>query len=94
MQNTMRYNAHLQVAVDEQDCNRCLDILKKMLPAMKQRWNLQNHPLYRFAKDEGGSLFLSSRIADSFCMELSSKEEYAFLRGCTDFEKLLIQVRN
>ena len=61
---------------------------------MKQGWNLQNHPLYRFAKDDGGSTFLSTRIVESFCAEFSTKEEYAFLRDGTDFEKLMAQVRN
>lgn len=90
----MRYNAHLQIAIEKQDRDRCLDILKKMLPAMKQGWDLQDQPLYRFANDDGSSMFLSSRIADNFCVELSSKEEYAFIRDCTDFEKLMAQVRN
>lgn len=90
----MRYNAHLQIAIGKQDRNKCLAILKKMLPAMKKEWNPQNSQLYHYANDDGDTTFLSSRIADSLCVELSTKEEYAFIRDCPEFEELLAQVRN
>lgn len=89
----MRYNAHLQIALENQDCNQCLAILKKMLPAMKQEWHPQDDPLYRSIHDDG-TTFLSSRIADSLLAELSSKEDYSFLRDCPGFADLLAQVRS
>lgn len=90
----MRYNAHLQIAVKKQDGDTCCAILKKMLPAMKEEWSPQNDPLYRNAADAGGATFLSSRIADNFYTELSSREEYAFIRSCAGFEELLAQAGN
>lgn len=85
----MRYNAHLQLAIDRQDQDACLSILKKMLPAMKKEWNLQRCQLYRYANDEGGMICLSSRLADSCCRELSTSEEYAFIRDNAGLKELI-----
>ena len=85
----MRYNARLQIALDAQDGNACVAILSQMLPAMKEIWDPQAHPLYASADDAGGSTFLSSRLADTFCLELSTHEEYAFLRDRADFNALM-----
>lgn len=90
----LRYNAHLQIAIEKQDRDKCLAILKKMLPAMKKEWNPQNSQLYHYANNDGDTTFLSNRIADSLCNELSTKEEYVFIRDCADFEELMAQVRN
>ena len=67
----MRYNARLQIALDAQDGDACFAILSQMLPAMKETWDPQAHPLYASADDAGGSTFLSSRLADTFCFELN-----------------------
>ncbi|HJB02637.1 MAG TPA: helix-turn-helix transcriptional regulator [Candidatus Evtepia excrementipullorum] len=85
----MRYNARLQIALDAQDGDACVAILSQMLPAMKEAWDPQTHPLYASADDAGGSTFLSSRLADTFCLELSTHEEYAFLRDRADFNALM-----
>ena len=89
----LRYNAHLLIALEQQDENRCLSILKKMLPAMKNEWNPKDCPLYRYA-DNSGVTFLSTRLIDLFCTELFAKEEYAFLSNCSEFKKLIAQVKN
>lgn len=85
----MRYNARLQIALDAKDGDACVAILSRMLPAMKEAWTPQAHPLYASAEDAGGAAFLSSRLADTICFELSTHEEYAFLRGRADFNALL-----
>lgn len=35
---------------------------------------------------------LSNRVVVSFCEELSSKEEFAFMRDCTEFKELITQM--
>lgn len=87
----MRYNAHLQLAIEKKNKAESLSILKKMLPAMKKAWNPQDCQLYRNAKDSG-STFFSSRVADILCDELASKEEYAFIRDCAEFRELMAQM--
>ena len=39
-----------------------------------------------------GSTFLSSRLADTLCDELANKEEYAFIRDCSEFRELVAQM--
>lgn len=87
----MRYNAHLQLAIEKKNKDESLSILKKMLPAMKKEWNPQDCPLYRNAKNSG-STHLSSRLADTLCDELAGKEEYAFIRDCAEFRELMAQM--
>ena len=87
----MRYNAHLLLAIDKKNKDECLSILKKMLPAMKKEWNVQDCQLYRNAKDSESTLF-SSRLADTLCDELATKEEYAFVRDCAEFRELMAQI--
>lgn len=40
----MRYNAHLQLAIEQKDKDKSLSILQKMLPAMREEWEPQNYP--------------------------------------------------
>ncbi|MGI5824627.1 MAG: helix-turn-helix domain-containing protein [Bacillota bacterium] len=89
----MRYNAHLGLALEKKNQEECLSILKKMLPAMKKKWNPQGCKLYRNLGG-GENTFLSSRIADTLCDELINNEEYAFLRECAEFEKLMAEINS
>ncbi len=89
----MRYNAHLLIALDTQNRDNFVAILKNMMPAMKREWNPQHCQLYRHAKNDGDTTFFSIRIAENLCAELSIKEEYAFLRDCADFEEMMAQFK-
>ena len=84
---------HLLLAIDKKNKDECLSILKKMLPAMKKEWNVQDCQLYRNAKDSESTLF-SSRLADTLCDELATKEEYAFVRDCIEFRELMAEMRS
>ena len=87
----MCYNAHLQLALDKKDKGESLSILSKMLPAMRKEWKSQDCKLYRNL-DGTEVIALSSKVADSFCEELNSKDEFAFMRDCTDFRELMAQM--
>lgn len=87
----MRYNAHFQLAIEKKSKDESLSILKKMLPAMKKEWNPQDCQLYRNAK-ASGSTFFSSRLANRLCDELTSKEEYTFIRDSVEFRELMAQM--
>ncbi len=87
----MCYNAHLQLAMARKDKNKSLTLLKKMLPAMKIKWVAQASPLYRHAEGSG-SMLLSSRLAETICDELVSKEEYAFIRDGSGLDELAAQI--
>ena len=36
----------------------------------------------------------SSRLADTLCDELATKEEYAFVRDCIEFRELMAEMRS
>lgn len=84
----MRYNAHLMLAIEKNNKDESLSILKKMLPAMKKEWNPQDCLLYRNTKNNSSTL-VSSRLADILCEELANKEEYAFIHDCVEFKELM-----
>ena len=89
----MYYNAHLQLALAKKDKGGSLSILRKMLPAMEKEWNTQNCPLYRNA-DGSGFTWLSGKLVKTIADELANSEEYAFLRDGSEFEKLIIQLKD
>lgn len=88
-----RYNAHLLIAIEKKDKNGSISILKEMLPAMKKKWNPKECPLYRNANNSDSTI-LSSRVADTLCDELETKEEYEFIRDCPELKELIEQMRS
>lgn len=84
----MQYNARLQIALYEKDKDESLSILSKMLPAMRKAWESKDCKLYRNL-DGAEVTMLSSKVADSLCEELNSKDEFAFMRDCAEFEELM-----
>lgn len=87
----MRYTCAFEIAIETKDKEKCLSILKKLLPAMKKEWNPDKRRLYRDAA-HGASSLLSERLLQNLCKELSEKDEYAFLRDCDGFQELMIQI--
>lgn len=83
----MRYNAHLQLALESRDRDECIALLQKMLPAMKREWRPEDTPLYRHLEN-GSSAVISARVADSLWEEVKSREEYDFIRACPEFTEL------
>lgn len=84
----MRYHAHFMLAIETKNKAESLSILSKMLLAMKEEWNPQDCQLYQHLKGTD-SAPVSSKAADLIYEELSTKEEYAFLRDSEEFEALM-----
>lgn len=83
--------AQLQLSVERKNSSDCLAILKKMLPAMKERWNSQRSPLYQhLRKDETAAL--SSQMLDTIQRELRTSEEFSFLRDSEGYSDLIAQL--
>ncbi len=89
----MYYNAHLQIAFAKKDKGRTLSILEKMLPAMKKEWDTKNCPLYRHA-DGNDSTWFSGKLVKTIIDELANSEEYTFLRDGSEFEKLIMELKD
>lgn len=80
----MAANAHLQLAIDQQDSKACIAILRKMLPAMRQEQAVSTCPLYR----ELGSQIFFAKLADALQWELLHSEKMAFIRADAAFAEL------
>lgn len=89
----MRYNGHLLVALEQQDREQSLDLLKSMLPAMKKEWEPRSCRLYRFV-DRKDTSRLSARIADAFCDEINRDQECAFIHDSPEWKELLSQIKS
>lgn len=87
------YIGYLQVAMDRKDKDESISILSKMLPDMKKEWKPKNNILYRHI--EGSDVTtLSTKVANSFCEQLKTDDEYAYLQECKEFEELMIKINN
>lgn len=84
--------AQLQLAVAQKDSGRCLAVLAKMLPVMKESWKPEESPLYRNLDGRTNAAF-SKRLLDTICNELINGEEFAFVRGNTEYERLLAELQ-
>ncbi|NBH82950.1 XRE family transcriptional regulator [bacterium C-53] len=82
------YSARLELAFIRQDKEECLSVLGKMLPAMKEAWDLKDCPLYRNIHKNVSANF-STQLARTILKDLKEKEEFAFLRQDRKFEELL-----
>lgn len=58
---------------------------------MRKEWSSQNWKLYR-NREETEVTALSSKVADSLCEKLNSKEEFVFMRDCAKFRELMTQM--
>lgn len=83
------YVASFQLAVARQDAAQCVSILKKMLPALQNRWAVSSSPLYRHIKEKEGSEVLQEKLLNRVLTALQTDEEFVFLRGDPEFEELL-----
>lgn len=86
------YSAHVasfQLAVARQDAAQCVSILKKMLPALQNRWAVSSSPLYRHIKEKEGSEGLQEQWLNMVLTALQTDEELVFLRADTEFKDLI-----
>lgn len=63
--------------------------MKKMLPALQNRWSVSSSPLYRHIKEKEGSEGLQEQWLNMVLTALQTDEELVFLRGDPAFKELL-----
>lgn len=85
------YTAQMQLAIARQDSAKCLSVLAKMLPAMKENWKLEDSPLYRNLDGNNNTLF-SKKMLDVARNDLMNGEEFAFVRENAEFDRLLSSI--
>ena len=84
------YTAHLQLAVEHQDSQKCLSILGKMLPAMKEKWKLEESPLYQDMNSNDTTIF-SSQLSKVMQNDLINGKDFAFIRENAEFDTFMAE---
>lgn len=83
----MALNAHLQLTIGQRDSQTCMAILRKMLPAMREKWEPKACPLYsELSSGESSGFFL--KLADALKVEIMNSEELDFIRTDEAFAAL------
>lgn len=90
------YIAHFQLVVAEQNANKCTEILKKMIPALLNEWNISSSSLYRHIPKKDGENHLGKMIFTKLISDLEypNSAEYAFLRDSPEFQKFIEDVKS
>ena len=82
---------HLLIAGYRKDAGKCVQLIKKILNEARKPWNMTESPLYyRYEDTVQGKAF--SGLGDNFVRalfsEIENKEEYEFLRGNKELERI------
>ncbi len=85
------YVAKLELAVTKQDEDKCITILQKILPAMKEKWNPSDCPLYRNLGGNDTSA-LSKKVEDALKNDLKTGGTFSFLRKNEEFRRMMKEI--
>lgn len=85
------YSAPLQLALARQDTGRCVEILKEMIPAVLEPWELDRSPLYRHMTDKKSSENFGETILPKLLSEFldPGNKEFGFLQRNPEFQSLM-----
>lgn len=84
--------APLQIAVAEQNADKCVGILRKMLASLLIPWNMSGSPLFhRLAKDT--KAFDAKQMLPAILYEMEGDSEYGFLQNCDEFKALIAEYK-
>ena len=83
-----RYSPYLQLAIVEQDKERCFELLDKMFSLMGQDWKLADTLLYRDIPQKGEVTELSKLLFDNIFKTIRESGEANFLVQDERFEEL------
>ena len=83
------YVAYFELAVFKQDATQCVQLLKSMLTAMSNKWDINSSPLYRHIKTKEDDSSLEELFLSALIKEVKEDKELAFLRDNPEFLKLL-----
>lgn len=84
--------APLQIAIAEQNAEKCIRILRKTLAALLIPWDMSSSPLFhRIAKDTTVSDM--KQMLPAILNEMESESEYSFLQNCVEFQDLISEYK-
>ena len=79
----------LSVAMEERDAKRCISILKEMLEALSEPWDISSSILYSHIKKKEADTTFQSQMIRSLLTEMEKDEQFEFLWENTEFRELL-----
>lgn len=83
-----RYSPYLQLAIVEQDKERCFELLDKMFSLMGQDWKLADTLLYRDIQQKGEVTELGALLTGTILKSIRESGEAGFLVEDERFEEL------
>lgn len=86
------YVAPFQLALAQQDAAACIPLLRKLLAALCQPWNMQHSLLYRHIA-KGPAPAAWDRTLPPLLADLEDNPKYSFLRGDKKFQDLIAEYR-
>ena len=79
----------LSVAMEERDARRCISILKEMLEALSEPWDISSSILYSHIKKKEADTTFQSQMIRSLLTAMEKDEQFEFLWENTEFRELL-----
>ena len=81
------YIAKLQLAIRNRNPKACLEVLRKVLPALTEPWEPQTSPLYH-ALDGGDVSTIAQSLRRRILDDLEHSEEFSFFRDSPEYQQL------
>lgn len=85
------YVAYFELYSKQKDAENCVEVLKKMLPAMQNKWDIENSNLYKHIKRKDDEKGINKKFFSSFINTLikSCDNELSFLKNNKEFLALI-----
>lgn len=78
----------LTVAMEEKDAAHCIEILKEMLEALSEPWDLSDSILFSHMEKKEANTMIGPQIIKALFSAIKKDEKYEFLRETPEFEEL------
>ena len=87
------YVAPLQVAIDQENVQESLSLLRSLLTATLTPWEMNKSVLYRHADLKTNQESIGAKMLPALLSELENAPKYAFLHSNAEFQHLVEQFR-
>lgn len=87
------YAGYFHLYTEQKDAKNCIDVLKKLLPFMRENWDRSKSPLYKHIKKKYSENEFGEQLLTTFINTLKNNKdgELSFLKDNNEFLDLLNQ---
>lgn len=87
------YSGYLNLYTEQKDAKNCITTLKKLLPSMKEKWDISKSPLYKHIKKKHSENEFGEQLLSTFINTLKNNkdDELSFLKDNEEFLDLINQ---